>query len=205
MLAKLTGCLLLLCAFGVQQAKADSVYEVIGSMTIPGNSANPGVGETINYSFELDYTTIYVDGFAYDVSQLVGTPTVTSFGPLGTFYMSGGVGGQANGYMGFFNNLDPNVSTVEIDLEGLFHPVFGPQPVPFQGQGGALIWGCYAPSPCSEFQPAGAFNGPYGGGLLWNGANTSAVYLVSTPEPATLCLFALGALALGLVKKTLTI
>ena len=140
----------------------------------------------------------------------MSTPTITAFGPLGTFSTEVGAGGYItsvnSGYIGFFSGNPSNVSNgfSEIDLEGFFTPTFAPQPIPIRVQGGALIWSCFAPLPCSEFQPAGSQNGPYGGGLLWNGTNTSAVYLVSTPEPGTLCLFALGALALGLVKKTLT-
>jgi hypothetical protein len=54
MLTKLAGFLLLLLAFGAAQANADSGYEFIGTLTLPGNSANPGVGETINFTVELD-------------------------------------------------------------------------------------------------------------------------------------------------------
>jgi hypothetical protein len=201
MFAKLTaGCLLLLCAFGAQQAKADNIYEVIGSMTIPGNAANPGVGETINYSFEMDY---FVDPQYGPQSNVIGTPIVTSFGALGTAFYVAGAGGQANGYVGFFSGDPHNVSNgfSEIDLEGIFHPTFGPSPIPSQGPGSVYLWSCIPPLPCSEFAPPGTLDA---NGELWTqqlGTNTSAVYLVSTPEPGTLCLFALGALMLGLIKK----
>jgi hypothetical protein len=59
--------------FSAMQARGDSVYEVIGSLTVPGNSANPGVGETIKYSFEMDY---YTDQNGYQVSAIVGAPVI---------------------------------------------------------------------------------------------------------------------------------
>ena len=57
------------------------VYEVIGTLSVPGNSSHPGIGQSINYSFKLDYT--HLDPFDYPT--VVGTPIVTSFGPLGHF------------------------------------------------------------------------------------------------------------------------
>jgi hypothetical protein len=199
MSTKLAGFLLLLLTFGSVQVNADQVYEVIGTLTIPGNRSNPGVGETINYAFELDY---YTAQNGNQVSAIVGTPTITSDGPLGTFYMNTGGFGQADGYVAFFSG--PQVSgftSAEIDLGGYFTPTFAPEPIPVQGNGSDL-WACFAPLPCSEFAPPGT-NYPNGGsdGLLWGGTSSSAVYLVSTPEPGTLCLLVAGALALGVLKK----
>ena len=118
----------------------------------------------------------------YAIARIVGTPIITSFGPLGTFYVYTGEFGQSNGYIGFFSGNPSNVSNgfSEIDLEGEFTPTFAPQPVPLQGEDGALIWSCFAPLPCSEFAPpATVYPNGGSGGLLWNGTNTSAVYLVS--------------------------
>jgi hypothetical protein len=191
--------------FSAIQARADSVYEIIGTLTIPGNSANPGVGETINYSFELDYST---DTQGFPTTTLVGTPIITSFGPLGTFYSNGqngtGFSSPNSGYFGLFNNPNSNDSTVEIDLIGYFTANFTPVPQVL----GSTLYSCFAPEPCSEFQPdrfpPGSYSNGYGPGLYWDGTATGAVYPVHTPEPETLCLVALGALALCLMKKTLT-
>jgi hypothetical protein len=188
MFTKLAGFLLLLLAFGTQQARADSVYEIRGTLTIPGNSANPGIAETINYSFELDYTKLDNAGFA----SFVGTPSVTSFGPLGTFAI---VNNSSQGYIGFFSPvLTPQNQPAQIDLLGEFSPLFNPVPV-ISGQ--AWLYSCTGESTgvCAPF-----FIGP---GNIY-GPATASVYAVSTPEPGTLCLFGLGALALCLMKKTLT-
>ena len=88
-------------------------------------------------------------------------------------------------------------STVEIDLDSLF---FANQNLsdPFYAE----VWACQLPV-CLEFWPGG-LPGPTGeSGLLWNGTATTAVYLVSTPEPGTLGLCLLGLLALLLRKKSL--
>jgi hypothetical protein len=183
MLAKLVGFLLLLLAFGASQASADSVYEIIGTLTIPGNNSNPGVGETINFSVELDYAS------SSPTATLFGTPVITSFGPLGTFgiaYVPGSayeIGfGSPSGVLeldsSFFTSRDPSD--------------------PFYSD----VWGCYDPVACAEFFPGGP--GPMvGNALLWGGTATAAVYLVSTPEPGTLGLCTLGALALFLRKTRL--
>jgi hypothetical protein len=113
MFAKLTGFLILLLAFGAIQANADSIYEVIGTLTIPGNSSNPGVSETINYSFELDYSQL-------DVNYVVGTPVITSFGPVFTFSLEHGASGAFSGYIGFFSQSSTGYA--EIDLLGYFSP-----------------------------------------------------------------------------------
>ena len=195
MLVKFAGFLLLLFAFGAVQAKADSIYEIVGTLAIPGNSANPGVSETMNYSFELDYSYPSVAGAPSPSVSIVGTPVITPFGPLGQFALrsSGGVvADTANGYIGFFN---PNV---EIDLTGNFR-----DPNYFHSTiFGSYVWECLLPV-CSEFWPGG-LPGPSGTGLYWFGTATAAEYPVSIPEPGTLWLSVLGALTLCLMKKTLT-
>jgi hypothetical protein len=116
---------LLLLVFGALQANADTIYEINGTMHVSGNSASPGVGETINFSFELDETPALNDPFA--VPSIVGTPIVTSVGPLGTFAIPYGVNSQ--GYVGFFS------ATAEIGLLGDFLPFLSPSsPVPAIGE-----------------------------------------------------------------------
>lgn len=86
------------------------IYEVIGTLAVPGNSSHPAVGQSINYSFELDYSQL-----EFDFPTVVGTPVVTSFGPLGTFTL-GNVSSQ--GDVGFFSSVE------EIDL--LFNSLSSP-------------------------------------------------------------------------------
>jgi hypothetical protein len=192
MLAKLVGFLLLLLAFGAVQANADSIFEITGTMTVPGNSSNPGVSETMNFSFELDYSQL-IAGFNPTV---VGTPVVTSFGPLGDFSLAAVIAGQ--GYIAFLSPLKvgPN-QFAEMDLMGSFSPAYSPIPIVNEGYGGAWLYSCkyMSPGPCAPFDTGQA--------NIYGTANDS-VYAVSTPEPGTLSLCVLGALALCLMKKTLT-
>jgi hypothetical protein len=178
-LAKVASFLLLLLAFGAVQAHADSIYDVIGTLTIPGNSSNPSVSETINYSFMLDYTRLDNNLMA----TFVGTPTVTSFGPLGTFAIRNNSSQQ---YIGFFS------SVAEIDLLGDFSPTFSPTPV-LAGQ--AWLYNCtnMPTGPCARFF--------IGTGMNIYGTASASMHTVATPEPGTLYLSALGVLALFLIKK----
>jgi hypothetical protein len=203
MFTKLGGFLLLLLALGASQARADSVYEIVGTLTLSGNSANPGVSETINFSFELDYATLAA---ASGQPTLVGTPTFNAVGPLGTFVFgsisgTGINGGPESGYVPFFNVSSPSgpsaLDAVEIDLNSIFF--FNPAtPNP---QFSSTMWTCLIPA-CAEFWPGGGLPGPTGpGGLLWPGTATVAVYDVPVPEPATLGFCVLGGLALLLRKK----
>jgi len=179
--AKLAGFLLLLLAFGAVQANADTIYEIAGTMTVPGNSSSPGIKETINFSFELDYSQI-----VNFTPIFVGTSTVTSFGPLGTFSIGTN---SLQGYIGFFSPV------AEIDLLGLFSPLFSPTPA-ISGQ--VWLYNCtnMPTGPCAPF-----YIGP---GLNIYGTASDSAHPVSTPEPGTICLSVLGALALCLMKKTLT-
>lgn len=191
MFAKLTGCLLLLLAFGAVQANADSVYQITGTLTIPGNT--PGIVETINYSFQLTYTQAE---FNNPEMPPIEDPSVTSSGPLGTFSL---LNNSSQNYVGFFS------PAAEIDLAGWFAPIFDPVPVPFQGYGAAEMYSCLTVAACAEFNNGEIRSGPAPQYAIWvDGTNSASVRTVSTPEPGTLCLFVLGALALCLMKKTPT-
>ncbi len=190
-LAKSAGLLLLLLAFEAGPAKADSVYEVIGTLTIPGNYLNPGVIETINFSFKFDPSLP-------TPRDLIGTPIITAFGPLGTFTTNGSDPGSS--YIAFVAPGNGVNSGVEIDLKSQWFFNQSLEPV-FSSE----MWSCFLPV-CAEFWPTPVgptlIPGPTGYALQWPGTADARVYLV--PEPGTLLLSALGVLALCLVKKTLT-
>jgi hypothetical protein len=139
------------------------IYEIIGTLTVPGNKSNPGVGQSINYSFELDYTQLQ-----FDYPTVVGTPIVTSFGPLGTFSL-GNVSSQ--GYVGFFS------SVAEIDL--LFQSLSSPPPPVISGQ--SWLYNCtdVSTGPCAPF-----YIGP---GMNIYGTANASVYAVTTPEYRPIC------------------
>jgi hypothetical protein len=205
MLNKLARVLLLPLVFGASPARADSQYEIIGTLTMPGNV--PGVGETINYSFEVDYSLNSNTFNGHSTFTLIGTPTVTSFGPFGTFTIGGGtgnvIGGTPEGYVPFYNTSPTGNRqySVEIDLNSQFF-----RTLDTSSSFDADIWGCYDQTLCKEFYPGngiGGPNGPYAGGLYWPGTATAAIYPVSAPEPGTLGLFVLGILALFLGRKLL--
>lgn len=203
------GLLLLFLSLGAVQAKADSVYEVIGTLTVPGNSSNPGVGETINYSFELDYVQpggTYGDAYVY--AEVIGTPTITAFGPLGTaFYTPGGSLGLAADYIPFFLDVAPSGGglglPVEIDLDGQFWPFSaGETAPPPPTVTSSLLFNCDATqiAACSDFTVPESLGclGSYG--PFPCGTATAAVYLVPTPEPSPGLLTLTGIALLGLLR-----
>jgi hypothetical protein len=136
------------------------IYEVIGTLAVPGNSSHPGVGQSINYSFKLDYTNLEL-GYP----TIVGVPIVTSFGPLGTFSL-GNVSSQD--YVGFFS------AVAEIDL--LFNPLSSYPPVVRE----SWLFNCTDVSTgvCAPF-----YIGP---GLNIYGTANAAVY-ADTPQPRPRC------------------
>jgi hypothetical protein len=69
---------------GLETNMPHTLYRVIGTMEVSGNQA--GVGQSINYSFDLDYANAQQNG---GLPQIVGSPIVTSFGPLGQFEIQG--------------------------------------------------------------------------------------------------------------------
>jgi hypothetical protein len=183
---KFASLLALLVTFGTARARADAIYEVIGTMTVPGNSANPGVGETVDYSFELDYSYSGING---GYPTIIGTPEAISFGPLGP-YAVGTVSSQNYVFFG---------GGPELDLLMDFFPTSGTPTViePW-------LFGCSTafaqmnPAACApfvEYIP--------GTNILGDvyGTASASVYLVSTPEPATMVLCVVGLFALCLKKS----
>jgi hypothetical protein len=194
---KAVGFLLLFLSLGAVQANADSVYEVIGTLTVPGYS--PGVGETINYSFEIDYVQPGGPGTPVG-AELTGTPTVTSFGALGTAFYLGYLGYPD--YIAFFEAGAPGPLALEIDLNGQFEPGIPGLPAPPPAVLFSSLFACDPTqvAACSDFTvpplPAcgsGRINIPCG-------TATAAVYLVSTPEPSHGLLMLTGMALMGLLK-----
>jgi hypothetical protein len=131
------------------------VYEVIGTLAIPGNSSNPGVGQSINYSFRLNYTVLDPVGFP----TLVGTPKITSFGPLGNFDKCNV---SSQGYVGFFSPV------AEIDL--FFQSLSSPPPPAISGKSWLFSCTDVPTGVCAPF-----YIGP---GMNIYGTANAAVYLV---------------------------
>jgi hypothetical protein len=173
--------LLLLLALGNLPARADAIYGVCGTLTIPGNSSNPDAAETINFSFLLDYLQPADPHNPYPT--IIGTPTVTSIGPLGTFSI---LGVYSQGYVGFFSPV------AEIDLLMDFIP---PPPDIIE----SWLYSCEGGGTLSNAMICASYVTPPGTGVY--GTASGSVYLVSTPEPATACLAVLGVLALGFMRK----
>lgn len=150
-------------AIGKVEIKMPIIYEVIGTLAVPGNSSHPGIGQSINYSFELDYSQL-----EFDFPTVVGTPVVTSFGPLGTFTL-GNVSSQ--GYVGFFSPV------VEIDL--LFNSLSSPPPPVISGQSWLFSCTDVSTGACAPF-----YVGP---GRNIYGTACASVYAVPNPEPRPRC------------------
>jgi hypothetical protein len=112
-------------------------YQVIGTMSVSGNSSNPGVGQSINYSFELDYANA---GSSFGLPTVVGQPVITCFGPLGNFDLKVI---SIQGYIGFFSPL------AELDL--LFQTLTSPPPPVVSGE--SWLYSCTVVStgPCAPF------------------------------------------------------
>ncbi len=138
------------------------VYEVIGTLSVPGNSSHLDIGQSINYSFKLDYT--HLDPFDYPT--VVGTPIVTSFGPLGHFSLRNV---SSQNYVGFFSPV------AEIDL--LFNSLSTPPPPVISGQSWLFSCTDVPTGACAPF-----YIGP--GRNIYGTANAS-VYLVSAAETET--------------------
>ncbi len=133
------------------------IYEVIGTLAVPGNSSNPGVGQSINYAFKLNYSQLN-----FGFPTLVGTPFLHSFGPLGSFSRCEV---SSQGYVGFFSPV------AEIDL--LFQSLASPAPPVISGQ--SWLFSCTGISTgvCAPFN--------LGPGRNIYGTANAAVYTV--PEP----------------------
>lgn len=160
--------------FGARHSQADSspLYDLSGTMTINGNSVcTPSpCSETIQFSFEY--------GYNYDSSQdlyegytVPGTMSVTSFGSLGSGFLTSGyifasgnvgptcLGGDSN-YMAFSNSSNAD----EIDLH--FCAIQETSPIA-PSLTGTDLYGCTSSTCAKDFVPWGTpFSGLFLGGTL---------------------------------------
>jgi hypothetical protein len=171
----------------VVRANADQIYEITGTMTASANSSNSGVAETINYSFMLDYSS---PSPAFNIPRFIGTPTISSSGPLGSFSL----GLIQIDYVAFVS------SGAEIDLIGSF---FNNPPTVYTSD----FWSCNTQAACATFYPDLLGGEAVGSQLnsatdLWLKVPCSASGVVrQVPEPGTLSLALLGGLAIPLASK----
>jgi hypothetical protein len=157
--------LFVLAVFGMvcivdRPVRADSInnplYDVNGRLTITGNDVcglSPCT-ETIEFSFEYTYT---LNGFEY-LGEVVGTPSVSSYGALGSFFA--GITSPQNpfpfcqpntNYMPMFNSGGD-----EIDLYACGNYQSTPVAPSFR----ADLWGCQTVTCGNDFMPPGSFCEP---------------------------------------------
>jgi hypothetical protein len=183
-----------LLALTALPANADTIYQVTGSMSVSANKDFPGVTETIGFSFMLDYLN---SPGAPTWVRFMGTPTITSAGPLGTFVAADQ---SSNLFIPENNYIKFGSGQAEIDLMLTTNIDIFP-PIIFY----ANMYTCGTLLACTEFDPRGAADGANVVGmpnLSLYGPASATVSVVSTPEPATLGLLGIGLLAFAILKKT---
>jgi hypothetical protein len=156
------------------QADSIPIYDVNGTLTITGNNVcglSPCM-ETINFSFDYTYTFI---GFEY-LGEIVGTPSVSSYGALGSSF--GGLTGphspfpfcQPNtNYMPMYNSGGD-----EIDLYACGNDQSTPAVPSFRTD----LWGCTTVTCGNDFMLPGSGCQP------GNGITCGALQIVGTVQEA---------------------
>ena len=185
-------------------ARADGgapVYDVQGSLTIPGTTP-----ETINFNFDMTYTLTALG--TYNAYAIGGTGSFTETGPLGTPFTLYG-GGSSNvalgnaspfvsygsNYLGFF---DPSGDEIDIYFSGNAGSNPGPPAVV-----GTYLYSCTSAACDANFCPPayGCTAGQQSAALLIFGTVEDSAKQV--PEPRTFAmLFASLAGLLLLVKRS---
>jgi len=126
-----------------------TLYRVIGTMEVSGNQA--GVGQSINYSFDLYYGNAQQN---QGVPEIVGKPVVTSFGPLGKFELRGTAVEVDN--LIRFNSPDAEIDLTFTSLCITLNTTPVPPP-PIVG--GSELYSCHTlpNEPCASFPAPGVF------------------------------------------------
>ena len=146
------------------------LYRVIGTMEISGN--NPGVGQSINYSFDLYYGNAQQNN---GIPEIVGKPVETSFGPLGEFAIQG-TGVEIDNLVRFRSPV------AEIDLTFVLRANSTPPAPPPKVANGVGILGISVFFSCSTGSnaPCASFPAP---GVNTLGTAYAKVYETQTAAP----------------------
>jgi hypothetical protein len=163
----------------ISTAHADSttsIWNVTGTVTIPGNASCGGCSETIDFSLDMEFPTpLDTLSFSYspfDPFVIPGTVNVTSSGPLSPFTGAG------------FSTIDSSIGFGD----GISFFLFG------EGEGDAFLYDCSEAVCGTDFAFTDAFYGYLGS------ANYTET-LVTAPEPSTWAMLLAGIALVGLFSS----
>jgi MYXO-CTERM domain-containing protein len=170
-------------------AKADGgspVYDISGTMVFTGNA---GQTETINFDFDLGFTPCPAGCFNRGpyTPEVIGTPTVTSAGPLGEIYIGAWIDYEDFVYFG-----DPEGD--EIDLR--FPQTIDSEVQPTIANG--EIYKCAGAICADQFNVIDPGNPYYPGGVNYAVTSITVTNVTPAPEPSGLPMLALGLFGLSL-------
>jgi hypothetical protein len=177
-------------------ASADSVYQVTGALTIVGNDVCNGVPcvETLAFSFDVAWVPVPDEGYN---PVILPNPKVTSFGPLGSFFLpTGSIGVGTGDYIPITDGQrGPDNFYDEIDIYALNAPIASsPQPLQLEG---ATLYSC-GTAICSadfvSFANPGEEGLPSGGPLVYSET--------AVPEASALWYLLIG---VGLILLTVAV
>ncbi len=161
----------------VVKADSTSIWNVTGTVTIPGNGSCGGCSETIDFSLDMEFPTptdtLSLGYSPFDPFVIPGTVNVTSSGPLPP-------AGNGAG----FSTTDSSIGFGD----GISFFLFG------EGDGDAFLYDCSAAVCGTDF----AFtNADYG----YTGSAIYTETLVTAPEPATWAMLLVGIALVGLFSS----
>ncbi|HEY6442907.1 MAG TPA: hypothetical protein VIY66_06155 [Candidatus Acidoferrales bacterium] len=183
-------------------ARADTIYDVSGTVSFFGNSNCPSCTETIDFSFQLDNQ--FSDSSGWTMSLLPGGSSSFS-GPLPLQPWPPGASGILpsvdGGYLTWGDVADNFGLTTHCLGQGFMLGPCTPNPT-------GVVFVCGSPICVEDFCPppwtCPAFAGGAGIGVPSTISATVTVQggFVGVPEPGTLTLLTLGLLALGMLLRS---